>query len=455
MSIKCFGLRALVASLFWCCSASAQLAITPGAQIVVNGNAQLTLFNADLVDNGSFTAGTGVVSFAGNGASSIGGSQPIQFFSLDLNKADGSAVGLQRSIGVTQKLLFVTGFLDLDGFDLDLGSTASLAGEREGSHIIGRNGGQVLANAVLNAPVAANPGNLGAVISSPRDLGLVIVQRGHRLQRGQGLDSSILRFYDISPSNDVNLDATLRFSYFNSELNGFDKSTLQLLKSDDAVNWSSQGLTARDTLAGFVEKSGIGSFSRWTLAATATPLPVEIIAFQATCMAAGVVLSWATALEENSSRFDIERSADGVQWTVAGSLPAAGNSAGRRDYSFTDGQGLGVGYYRLAQYDLDGKVHYSSTLRSSCALAGDDQLIVAPNPFHDVLFVLIDANAASRGTIRVMDGKGADVVSQRFSLVRGRNSVSVDARRLAAGVYWLVMVFDDGRVGQSVQVVKQ
>ena len=56
---------------------------------------------------------------------------------------------------------------------------ALLQGEMERSHIIGATGGYVQIIMPLNAPAASNPGNLGATITSNKNLGSTIIRRGH------------------------------------------------------------------------------------------------------------------------------------------------------------------------------------------------------------------------------------------------------------------------------------
>jgi hypothetical protein len=95
-----------------------------------------------------------MTTFQGNVSSSISGTQPIRFFALELNKANSTSVILQQSIGVIQRILFSSGFLSLNGFDADLGTTGFLENEKENSRVTGPNGGEVLFSTVLNAPVA-------------------------------------------------------------------------------------------------------------------------------------------------------------------------------------------------------------------------------------------------------------------------------------------------------------
>jgi hypothetical protein len=90
------------------------------------------------------------------------------------------------------------------------------------------------------------------------------------------------------------------------------------------------------------------------------PLPVEWLFLRAEEQGASVALHWATASEQGSAWYDVERSSDGARFSFLGRVPAAGHSLSERHYAFTDGQPLpGQSYYRLRQEDQDGAVQYS------------------------------------------------------------------------------------------------
>ena len=441
--------------LLWTSALSAQLTITPGAQFSIFSDTKLTLQNTDLINNGNLLlATTSPVSFTGDVSSFIGGDEAVRFFKLEINKTGNQSVFLQKTIGIGNGVFFISGFLNLNGFDLDLETTAHLDGEREDSRITGANGGQVSFSTVLNAPAGANPGNLGAIFSSSQNLGNVIIKRGHQAQvNGSGLDNSILRYYDIVPANNTDLNATLRFNYFNGELNGINENSLVLFKSDNAINWSAQGFTSRDATANFVEKTGIGSFSRWTLSTIDNPLPVRFILFNAKCGDNKIAILWKTAQEQNSSRFDIEKTVDGIQWVVIGSVQAAGNSSNERTYSFTDSNPVPNSQYRIAEHDLDGRVQYTSILRSSCNAT--DVFNLWPNPTHDMIFINIVAANESQAMIKVFDSKGALAKIQKTAVLQGSNQISIDMKSLANGVYHLSTEWNNGQMKKTVQVLKQ
>jgi hypothetical protein len=60
--------------------------------------------------------------------------------------------------------------LDLNNNNILLDPGANLAGESENTRIIGANGGFVEITQNLNAPLAANPGNLGTAVTSTANL---------------------------------------------------------------------------------------------------------------------------------------------------------------------------------------------------------------------------------------------------------------------------------------------
>ena len=434
---------------------SGQLTITPGAQLAIFSDTKLTLQNIDLINNGNFLAATtSPVSFTGNAPSFIGGDQAVRFFKLEINKTGNQSVSLQKTIGAGSSVVFTAGFLNLNGFDLSLETTGHLDGERESSRVVGSNGGTVIFSTSLNSPTNANPANLGIFITSDQNLGNVTIRRGHEsLTNISGSGNSVLRYYDILPDNNTNLNATLRLNYFDGELNNNNESSLALFKSDDRVNWSNQGFTSRDANANFVEKNGINSFSRWTLFNDNNVLPVRFISFNASCQGDKVELTWKTAQEQNSSHFNIERSTDGIRWTTIGNLQAAGNTASEKSYSFTVNQPLQNSFYRVAEYDLNGRVQYTNVLRTSCNVT--DVFNLWPNPSHDIVFVNILSANESQGMIKVFDSKGGLVKVQKATVSRGSNLISVDMKSIPKGVYSLAVYWDNGQSKKTIQLLKQ
>ena len=109
--------------------------------------------------------------------------------------------------------------------------------------------------------------------------------------------------------------------------------------------------------------------------------PVKFLAFTATQQTPSVLLNWSTASEQNSSYFEVQRSTDGTNFVNIGQVPAAGNSAIIKNYTFTDNSASefsGTIYYRIVEYDIDNATT-TSVIQSVSTGKGKDVTII-PNP---------------------------------------------------------------------------
>src|SRR5690606_31418916 len=100
-------------------------------------------------------------------------------------------------------------------------------------------------------------------------------------------------------------------------------------------------------------------FFNWDSNLQNSTLPVTFLYFNTTNINGSVVVKWATATEVNSDYFNIQRSADGLNFSDIGTIEASGFSATKQEYVFTDEVAqLGRSYYRLKAVDTDGYTEY-------------------------------------------------------------------------------------------------
>ncbi|MEO6541810.1 MAG: T9SS type A sorting domain-containing protein, partial [Ferruginibacter sp.] len=213
------------------------------------------------------------------------------------------------------------------------------------------------------------------------------------------------------------------------------------------------GFNSKNSTTNYVEKSGIPSFSRWTLSSLNNPLPVAFVLFNIKCEGNKVLIHWKTAQEQNSSHYIIERSVDGVNWEMIGNLPAAVNSNTERNYFFTDNNPLQKNYYRIAQYDINDRVLYTDIQRLSCNIT--DALNIWPNPFHEKVLINISVNHGSQAVIKVFDNKGSLIKIQKAGLLPGSNQLTVDMINLPDGMYQFAIEWDNGQNKKTTKVIKQ
>lgn len=182
-------------------------------------------------------------------------------------------------------------------------------------------------------------------------------------------------------------------------------------------------------------------------------LPVLFVQFNIKCEQNKVLLTWKTAQEDNSHHFNIERSRDGSQWSVIGSLSAAGNSGSERNYSYTDGDPVDNSFYRIVEYGFDGSMHYTSVLQSSCEAA--DYFSLWPNPVHDRININIVTPGESRVMMKLFDNGGKLVKIQQATVLQGGNRLQLDIGLLASGVYSLSVDWDNGQKKKTIKLLKQ
>ena len=186
----------------------------------------------------------------------------------DLTVENSAGVTLSGDITVNGTLAINDGDLHLDGRIVTLGPAAMLA-ETPGNTVTDVTG-KIITTRNLNAPSGENVGGMGAMLTTTSNLGSTTIERSHYAAT-QGANDGIFRVFNIEPINNISLDATLRFYYDESELNGNTETNLVLYKSPDGSNntWVSQGGTVNAS-ENYVELSNIGSFSYWTLIEGAT-----------------------------------------------------------------------------------------------------------------------------------------------------------------------------------------
>jgi hypothetical protein len=252
------------------------LKIMPGASIQSRNRAYIVLNSSSLKNDGTlqFSTGQGNVVFTGTN-DSIQGSATIELDSLQLKLNAGSILTLKRNISVRAGVIFTSGLLNIDNSIIDLGTTGQIFTESENNRAFTGGSGYIQATANLNAPASANPGNLGAIFSSADNLGSTTIKRGHSVQTSVGYANSIKRYYDITPTNNKTIKATLRLNYFDAELNGNLESSLALWRSANA-SWALLGSNSLDTITDYVEKNNVQTFTRMTLSKGCPAISVNI-----------------------------------------------------------------------------------------------------------------------------------------------------------------------------------
>lgn len=186
-----------------------------------------------------------------------------------------------------------------------------------------------------------------------------------------------------------------------------------------------------------------------------TPLPIELLDFNARLNGPVVDISWATATEINNDKFIVERAGADLVWEEILAVPGAGNSTTTLFYNEKDRNPLkGVSYYRLKQIDYDGTSTTSdmvSVFNPGTAL--DDKLSIYPNPStgNSVFLRIPQLAAGEQGYIEVFDISGKARLRKD---VEELNSIEeLSHSELPAGVY--LVSLRSNSVNQTKKLVVQ
>ncbi|HET6256310.1 MAG TPA: T9SS type A sorting domain-containing protein [Puia sp.] len=173
---------------------------------------------------------------------------------------------------------------------------------------------------------------------------------------------------------------------------------------------------------------------------TTSPLPIELLTFNATLTPQGSVdLSWSTAMEVNNKLFTVERSQDGITFTPVAEVPGAGNSNEERDYSAVDqGPYTGTSYYRLKLTADDGQSAWSRII--VIEVTKDVALRLYPNPVRTNLLLTFTSTGNGSFVTRIIDAGGRIVATYSNTIRSGVNTLNFNVAGYHSGTYFLQLI---------------
>jgi hypothetical protein len=172
-------------------------------------------------------------------------------------------------------------------------------------------------------------------------------------------------------------------------------------------------------------------------------LPIKLHSFRANSVGNTTLLSWAVSDAKNFDHFEIERSADGLQFHKLDMVSFKPGEELIQRYSVTDHQPLnGMNFYRLKMVDVDDKYSYSPI--ELVRFSHSWQATLSPNPFLDRLEINIKGQQNGALTAVIVDLLGKVVYSNELYFPHN----VIDLRHLPAGNYIL-------RISDAANVMEQ
>lgn len=152
--------------------------------------------------------------------------------------------------------------------------------------------------------------------------------------------------------------------------------------------------------------SDVDSVVLWS----STPLPVKWAGISATEIRGQVRLTWNIASEDNVSKYIVERSSNGSNFSAIGEASATNS----KSYTWNDASPFsGNNFYRVMAVDLDGKTMYSTIVKIGLGKGAD--INIAPNPVKGgVINVQVGALEKGSYSFKVFNNMGQQLLLQNI-----------------------------------------
>lgn len=391
----------------------------------------------------------GLVVFEDNIAQTIGGTRTTTFENLTINNTSLTGVTLTQFETVNTSLTLTDGNVFSDATNL----------------------------LIVNDNATSTPGSLASFVDGPlKKIGndaFVFPLGDNAVWARIGIDNSAgnasteftAEYFDASPGiattgpmlNNVsqieywNLDRAVNTDNVPVTLYWEDaaRSYINAFTADlvvaryDGTNFVTEGqsaITASDpgdvTSAATVSDFSNLRFTFGSLSASANPLPIELLSFDAKLIGEEVKLDWVTLTEINNDFFTVERSVDAINFEEVVDVDGAGNSSSELTYSAIDAAPYqNLSYYRLKQTDFNGDFSYSNVVVIE-NLNSNPIFSIYPNPSSGDELRLKIHNLDNGGLfyVDILDGIGREIYSSSIIIEDATAPIRIK-KRIPLGTY--------------------
>jgi trimeric autotransporter adhesin len=189
----------------------------------------------------------------------------------------------------------------------------------------------------------------------------------------------------------------------------------------------------------------------WTQSATSI-FPLNEFLLSGSFSDSRTDLKWTYEMASSQTKFEIQSSTNGVQFSKAGDAVYNGS----KRYSFTHIAPSSKMYYRIRAIEQGQISRYSNIIKldRSRAFTSIDLLPVSPNPVGNAMMLQYSASATGQASFDIMDAAHRTVLSRKENVASsGAFAIPWNVDKLKTGTYMLVMRMNGLLVSQK--MVKQ
>ncbi|MEP6583496.1 MAG: right-handed parallel beta-helix repeat-containing protein [Ginsengibacter sp.] len=175
-------------------------------------------------------------------------------------------------------------------------------------------------------------------------------------------------------------------------------------------------------------------------------LPLSFLDFNGAVKNKSIDLQWETTNESNTDRFEVERASADFNYSKLGTVKAT-NAQGILHYNFTDfTPGKSINYYRLKQFDIDGKFTYSKVIHFQNS--SNFGLTISPNPVKNKINLQVNGLQNSQDiSYYIFSASGSLVKIGHENSVN--SVVNIDVSNLNGGMYSIKAILGDVSISKE------
>lgn len=262
-------------------------------------------------------------------------------------------------------------------------------------------------------------------------------------------------YWTLTPAGTVNSQANV--TLYNTNYTN-PKSNYTVGTNPDGLGWIIPPIITGPCVTPPVTavlRNGVGinfksgqPFLLGTLQGKPSPLPVELLSFDATAGEHSIFLTWSTASEKNNAGFNLQRSTDGYNFENITWVEGNGTTNNLNNYSFED-KNVKPGvmyYYQLKQVDFNGEFEYSPIRNAKISNRNQVSISAIPNPYQGSTKITYSLPEDGTVVILITDATGRIVKNIDLGNQTSgdyRIPFSAVAEGYAAGLYNVTLYFND------------
>lgn len=181
--------------------------------------------------------------------------------------------------------------------------------------------------------------------------------------------------------------------------------------------------------------------------ASSGPLPVSFVSVSANQAGAAVKVDWTVAGENAIHHYEVERSADGRNFTTAGNVTASGSNISRNiSYNWLDATPLsGANFYRIKSVGANGEIKYTNIVKVVLGGSVKPAFTISPNPVEgSIANVQFKNQPKGRYSLNLVTSDGRIIFTSVVNHAGGSSTQILNLpTMIARGAYQLEIIGPD------------